>query len=100
MADVVRELQCNEFSYTCIKEFTTRSNRPQEAKISHLVDEEKETVLCRFSNRLKTNGDPRVDLKCKRFFTHGHYYNAGYYPYDSPFFGGFPVPVPIPIPGF
>jgi hypothetical protein len=28
----------------------------------------------------------------------GHYYNSGYYPYNSPFFVGLPIPIPFPIP--
>ena len=28
----------------------------------------------------------------------GHYCSSGYYPYDSPFFAGFPIPIPIPVP--
>jgi hypothetical protein len=31
-------------------------------------------------------------------YYHDRYYNGGYYPYDSPFFGDFPFPLPITVP--
>ena len=30
----------------------------------------------------------------------GQYYDSGYYPYNSPFFIGLPIPIPFFIPGF